>query len=346
VASKPIAATFLNVNATPETGSRPTGQPVAPHSQSAIPDLSLLRGICELPEPQPKELLGALAQRYQLVIPEVLIEETFVAYVGCGCDKQVARRIMNALVALQSNWVESPLELIFRELVLGRDIHADAAMSSQKASLLFEAMSNPDSLRAEAAQWLSDRRKEKDERLLARLEYQGLRKAHFGPAIYHFSTSLDFMECAIKQLCVEVDSPNLRESRLNRYLGRNLKALHPESAALIEKAFATATFDMLDRTRFTRNYLLAEILFDLAPICRIANQYGHHASIWHKKSGKQINDEEDQQYVAASLMFHRLLTCDERMHFIADLFAQRGLWPGKSIHVPRVAVHRLADFLL
>jgi hypothetical protein len=91
--------------------------------------------------------------------------------------------------------------------------------------------------------------------------------------------------------------------------------------------------------------LLAEILYDLAPISKVANQHGDYASIWPQKARKQINDEEDQQYVAPGLMFQRLLTCDRGMHLIADLFAQRRLWQGKSILIPRQEIHRLEDFL-
>jgi flagellar motor switch protein FliG len=79
------------------------------------------------------------------------------------------------------------------------------------------------------------RRKEKEERLQARREYQETRKAHFEEKTYHFRTLLDLMERGIQQLCMEVDSPALRTRRLNRYLGRNLKSLHPDSVALIEQ---------------------------------------------------------------------------------------------------------------
>lgn len=322
-------------------------------NKPAVLDMSLLRGVCELPEQQREGLLCVLTQSYRLVVTEILIEELFIAYVGGRCDGKIGKFMMDVLVHLYPNWAASPLELIFRQFILKRDIRTDLKLPPQKASLLLDALRNPDALRPEAAQWLSDRRKEKDERLQARREYQAEIKKAYGETEFHFQNQTDFMERAIKRLCVQVDPPpvnvqvdsKFRMGWLARYLGRNLKSRHPESAALIEKAFSEATFDSLDQIKFTRNYLLAEILYDLAPITKIADQYGIYQFTWPQKSGKQINDEEDQQYVAACLLFHRLLTCDEKMHFIANLFAQTGVWRGKSIHIPRGKIGQLEDFL-
>ena len=51
-------------------------------------------------------------------------------------------------------------------------------------------------------------------------------------------------------------------------------------------------------------------------------------------SGNQINNEEDQEYVASALHCDRLLTCDDGMRRIADAFTQAGYWKGICIHIP------------
>ena len=109
---------------------------------------------------------------------------------------------------------------------------------------------------------------------------------------------------------------------------------------MIDRALGEVTFDGLDPTRFTRNYLLAEVLYDLAPICQTGpNPCGDWAKVCR---GPQINDEDDQQYVAAAMLCHRLLTCDKNMHKIADLFSQCGIWPGTSELIPQTEIE---DFL-
>ena len=77
-----------------EPSTKPAGDPAASEGKAAILDLSLLRGVCTLPEQQQERLVHALSTRYQLVVTEVLIEEAFVAYADGLCDKKIARRIM------------------------------------------------------------------------------------------------------------------------------------------------------------------------------------------------------------------------------------------------------------
>ena len=313
----------------------------------AVIDKCLLQGTCELPARQSDECLAVLQTKADLVVPPILIEETIVSFLEAETDaRPVYQRMLGIIQKLRSCWMEEPLELIFRELILQEDIWLDLHVNSEMGQMLFDTVANPGSLSPEGNAWLAARREEKQQRLEARLENQTLRKNTYGMNALHFPSLAAFMKRGIKQLCVEVSSSSeLKMRRLNRYLGRNLKKRHPDHATSIEKAFSGATFDSLDKTRFSRNYLLAEILYDLGTISSYTNQLGDVANVLPRNRGRQINDEDDQQYVAAALACHRLLTCDAGMHRVAALFSERGIWTGKSVHIPRQEIHRLDDFL-
>ena len=312
-----------------------------PQKLSAVVDKCLLQGICKLPRPDQDRLLDLLRERFDLVVTVVLIEEVIVNHIE---GKLGAARMLELISSFYPFWVEMPFHLIFRELILKENVYLNSQLPPQRAEMFLQAVENPNSLAPDSQRWAAERRKEKEERLLARREHQELRRKTYNPDWLRVPDPAAFMERGIQQLCIEIDhSQEMKVRRLNRYLGRNLKKLYPEGADSIDRAFSEVTFDGLDLTRFTRNYLLAEVLYDLAPISKVGpNQCGHYANLWEQNRGKQINDEDDQQYVAAALGCHHLLTCDKGMHKIADLFAQRGIWSGKSDLIPRI---KIDDFL-
>lgn len=313
---------------------------------SAVVDKTVLQGICELelPRQDQDKLLELLQQRFDLVVTVVLIEEIIVNYVEAKPD---AARMLEQIRSFYPFWMEMPFHLIFRELILKENVYLNSQLPPQRAEMFLQAVENPDSLAPDSQQWAAERRQEKQERLSARREHQELRRKTYNPDWLRVPDLAAFMERGIQQMCIELDhSQEMKVRRLNRYLGRNLKKLYPEGTDSIDRAFSEITFDALDATRFTRNYLLAEVLYDLAPISKVGpNQCGDYRNVLSQKPKKQINDEDDQQYVAAALGCNRLLTCDEGMHTIADLFSQRGIWAGKSIHIPRAEVQRLESFL-
>ncbi|GEM_PF-1833465 len=318
---------------------------------TAVIDKNFLQGIVELSATDSKlsdELIATLTEKYQVVVTLVLIEEVVANYASLPTDqRELPRKMLDRILAFHPCWMETPLQLIFREFILKQNINADLGLAQPMAKLVSHVIENPDSCVPSLSGWVAARRQEKHERVRARVEHQRTRKQFYDEQSMRFPSLLAFMERGIQQLCVEVDpSAHLRLRCLDRYLGRNLKMLQPNYVGLIEQAFAEATFDSLDRHRFTRNYLLAEILYDLAPISEIGpNQCGHYARLWPTNPGKQINDEDDQQYVSAALACDRLLTCDAGMHKIADLFAERGIWTGKAIFVQRDKIRQLGEFL-
>jgi len=317
---------------------------------SAVIDNSLLQAICKLSAETSDALIHILQRKCHLVATPILIEEIVVSYFRLNNpNKPLFLKMLKMIQEAQPFLMEEPLELIFREFILGEDIRASLQLNNHMARMYWEVIGDPDSLSAEATQWIEGRTLEKLERRGARMERQAKVGEKIEDQSWNFSNSADFMERTICRLSHEMDySSDLRIARLDYYLGRNLTLRHPNSWAAIQKAFAEARFDSLDKTRFTRNYLLNELLYDWAPISKTRNASGDYFTILNAEKNKQSNDEEDQQYVASALAWGRgwLLTCDKSMSLIAGFFSERKLWTGKSVYISPYEIEKLESYLV
>ena len=310
----------------------------------AVIDKSPMQGIAGLPNDQPKRCLEALRARYAVVVAFELIEEVLARYVSsAGEVRQTHRRILSVIDDLFPNWLDHPLELVFKQLVL-KQTTLDPWLGGEKLQALRSVLADLDTGAPDLERWAEERRLEKVERVPWRKRQQEICKKAFSKGFLNPPDLATFMENGIRFLCHEMELAELKMLSLNAYLGSALKRWHPDSAEEIENAFSEVTFDSLDRARFTRNYLLAEVLYDLAPIIKWGPRESEKSNPL-VLSGKQINSEEDQQYIACAFACQRLLTCDGGMHRIASLFTARGLWLGEAISIPRARIDQIETFL-
>jgi len=241
------------------------------------------------------------------------------------------------------NWMEHPLDLVFKQLVLKQDtLHP--WLGGEKLQALHSVLADLDTGAPDLKCWAEERLLKKEERLQWRKRQQEIYKRFLGEESLNVPDLATFMENGIHFLCHEMESAEQKMLSLNAYLGSALKRWHPDCAEEIENAFSEVTFDSLDRARFTRNYLLAEVLYDLAPITKWGPRESEKSNPL-VLSGKQINNEEDQQYIVCAFACQRLLTCDGGMHRMASLFTARALWIGEAILIPRERIDQIETFL-
>src|SRR5437870_2809946 len=85
---------------------------------SAVLDKSVFQRVCQTKD---SPLWQGLTTRYRLVIPTILVEETFVNVWDPKTKTASEVHEMKAqLMRLQSHWIEDIRELAFQELVLGQ----------------------------------------------------------------------------------------------------------------------------------------------------------------------------------------------------------------------------------
>ena len=116
---------------------------------TAVIDKSLLQGLLELSATEPElsaQLIAGIKENYQIVITLVLIEEVIVNYVELPIDrKELPRRMLDEILRFYPCWMETPLQLIFREFILKQPISSNLGLEPQMANLVWQTVENPDS---------------------------------------------------------------------------------------------------------------------------------------------------------------------------------------------------------
>ena len=96
--------------------------------------------------------------------------------------------------------------------------------------------------------------------------------------------------------------------------------------------------------------ILAYLLYLSGPVARIGPKESIKANPF-VLSGDQINNEEDEEYMTSAVLCDYLLTCDKKMHNMAEMhktacrFKHSGQWPRASILTPRTMADQIEVFL-
>jgi hypothetical protein len=199
-----------------------------------------------------------------------------------------------------------------------------------------EALFNPEAASPSLAEWATARNKEKKQRLPRRKKQQENIQGLFQKIASASLRPLDlatFAKNGNSFLTMVLNEPSWKQIVLEAYLGQTWRRWHPAETAEVDSAFARLDCALLFKLPVTRNYLLAELLYDVGPITKVGAPESERSNP-QVLSGNQINNEEDQEYVASALHCDRLLTCDGGMHRIADAFTQAGYWKGICIRIP------------
>lgn len=302
---------------------------------TTIVDKNWLQRICERPNITHRTF-GLLKEKCQPVVALVLVEEILANRFQPELNQATVSRMIQAILDFHPHWMEHPAELAFRELVKGERI-TNTGLPQEKASRLREALLNPEAASPSLAKWTADRYKEKTQRMPARKRQQKEIRRGFQEKAPFLLRPLDlatFAKNGSSFLAMVLNEPSWKQSVLNAYLGQTWKRWHSVESAEIDNAFARLDYELLLKQPFTHSYLLAELLYDVAPITKIGPLESEKSNP-QVSSGNQINNEEDQEYVESALHCDRLLTCDGGMHRIAEAFRQAGHWKGDCIFIPR-----------
>ena len=181
--------------------------------------------------------------------------------------------------------------------------------------------------------------KKKKQRLAARKRQQEAIRVLVQKLVPELMRPPDLATFAVKGICFltkALNQPSWRQFVLEAYLGQIWKreTWHHESAAQIDAAFARLDYEPLLKLPFTHSHLLAELLYDVGPITKVGPPESEKSNP-QVLSGNQINNEEDQEYVASAFHCDRLLTCDRGMQRIVESFRQAGYWKGNCVFIPR-----------
>lgn len=295
---------------------------------TAVIDKSLFQIICSEPDASREKLLNQLFSRYQLVIPLVLVEEVWINF---GKPKQgkhaVILQMVETLGQMTKCWMDGEIEIVFRELIQGRAIKKLPPPPKELIdfSLRLKA-DDPKFLR-----WLEENRLAKEQAINNRIADQ--RDILPTGSFAEVSDEGDLFQRYARGMFIELLASSERtKTLLEKLFGHQFRHRHPNFKRRIEKAFRrfnTATFT---RYPVTLSYIMASMFYFYAPLCRIQSPTGTtKRKIIGSKRYEQRNNLLDQRYVVSACLCDRLLTCDEGMNNIMQVFKQGGLWKGETI---------------
>jgi len=294
---------------------------------TTIVDKSWVQRVCERPNISDRTF-DLLKQKCQPVVASVLMEEILANHFQPNLNQATVSRMRRAVLDFHPHWMKHPAELVFEELVKNEPI-LDAGLSQEQAMIAREAMSDP----AKLGNWMASRHEEKEKRSTARKQQQAWFQKNAPDAFLHPPDLVTFAKNGSSFLAMVLKEPDLKKLVLEAYLGQTWKRWHSAETAEIDIAFARLDCELVLKLPCTHSYLLAEFLYDVGPITKIGPPESKKSNP-HVLSGKQNNNEEDQEYVASALYCDRLLTCDDGMRQIAQAFREAGYWKGKCILIP------------
>ena len=315
---------------------------------TAVIDKCLLQPICAIADDSRREhCLRFLMENFTIYAPVMLIQEIAANYYRPTekIPKELAVTMLKAVRDFR--WMEHPLELIYQEVVLKKDVANDFELHPALAADYRSWMSNLDTHRPEFEERFLRLYQYKLWKKAAKEEFQRPLKDPANPESPNFRNLGTFIQCAHGGLRREVADSNSRMAFFSKLVLQHLTEWHPETVARTEETFLELD---LNKAPYTHDCMLAYAMYLLAPVARIGPDRSKRANPY-VLSGDQINNEEDEEYVTSALLCENLLTCDKRMQSMAEmhktfsLFRHKGKWPRSLTYVPRTLVEKAGPFL-
>lgn len=295
---------------------------------TAVIDKCLFQEICALESETARESCwNGLFDRYQLVIPVVMVEEILVNAVAPGKkDKEVIMTMCRELVRFQPCWMDDVHEIAFAELVDNRPLQKLPAPSETiVARLLGLQQDDPD-----LVEWVTQRKREKAE--TARNWKAAQDRLLPSPERVTVSSEEEFFDrTAKREFLIALQDSTRRLMVLEAILGGKFRRRHPHAAGLIDAAFKAYGPDNFMRYPHTLNCLTARLAYFFAPLVAVKRQGEAQSKRLLKRGEKpQRNNIEDEQYLISALVCDRLLTREEGLANMGRTFRAAKAWNGET----------------
>jgi len=292
---------------------------------TAIIDKSFLHEVSELSHQERKDVWRAILDKYILVVPFILLEEILVNAINPGTvPKGHIQMMVTDVIQLRPFWMDDIVEYAFRELILGHPITKLIGVPKDMQRMLLELnLIDPD-----VVNWAQGR---KGDRKAVIKQWKNLQQIISPPGGYRIvAGEKEFYQKIFGEFLNIVKNPHVKMEYLEVVLGERFRKRHPASASEIEKAFKEYDDKNCSSFHVTRICLMLRLIYILAPIIRIQNASNQNLRPI-LNAGNQINNFADEQYVACALLCDRLLTMDQEMKNVADIFHHAGVWPGQAV---------------
>lgn len=297
---------------------------------TAVIDKSMLQAVCELLPDKLDACLNTLLGRYGLVVPSILVEEVWVnrASPSPGKRPEVVEHMVGCLIQLREAWIAEPLDIAFVELVERQPVEILPKPPPSVMDSFFTLSPNDPAL----AKWVKERRE------IQRKVIQERVKEHasiFDTTVAaNVGSEREFFEKFIRPKFLDILADSGRKRKLlEGVMGMTFRRRYPHRSKDIDAAFEDYSLDSFDRYHATLNCIMTAMFYFYAPLCKIDLRNGETRKILGRGSGDQRSNLNDERYVQSALLCARLVTRDEGMLNIMELFRASGLWEGQTFFI-------------
>jgi hypothetical protein len=297
---------------------------------NAVIDKSLLHAICELPdEEQLDQCFNALLAEFVLIAPSVLIEEVWSDWSHSKRGREpVAKNLVRCVHHLQNAWIASPLDIAFQELVEEKPVLEIPKPPSYVMNSFYTLDPNDPRLH----QWQIQTRERRKNSIADRLRQQRERLCTDESLLLDKPGKL-LTDIVWPEILRILSIPSEKKRLLEGILGEGFRYRNPHAGPQIDAALGRYTVDTVQHYPVATDCIVTAMVYFYAPLCSVANSGGMpHKLISRSKKG-QYNNLGDEKYVQSALLVAGLLTRDEGMSSIMNVFRDADWWSGKTVFV-------------
>jgi hypothetical protein len=283
---------------------------------SAVLDKSVFHRVAEQPSEQQERIWNHLHGQFQVVVPTILIEEVIVNVAEPGkLLLPVVQEMMRSLVRIQTCWMDDVFEMAFRELVQQQPLTKLPAFPPEFVNRILHL--KPDD--PELLKWATERRAGRESTVQTRMSAQDtlLPRAERRD----MADEKEFW-IRLKNLFLKiVQNPERRIELLEVVFGESFRTRHPDSLDAIDAAFARFTDKTFTQYYITLSTLMVRLAYMYAPLVHFKNGPGNTVRRFIGRSAAaQSNNAADEQYIVSAMICNRLLTRDEGMKNVIEMF--------------------------
>ena len=311
---------------------------------TVVLDKSFFQAVCSIPKVERELIWKQISDRYQIIIPFILVEEVWTNLAKLGNKNPfVVMEMVLTLREMLSCWIDDEIEIIFHELVQKKRIKTFPPPSQEVITRLWNTKPSDPAF----SRWLDEKRQLKEKALRERIQWHNsiLPSGKF----LTIKDEADLFTHYVRKLFMDIlDSNERTKGLLEKLFGGLFRQRHPNLSRRIETAFSNYSKANFNQFPVTLSYIMAGMFYFYAPLCRVQPSPGEvPRKIIGRKLSEQRNNLADQSYVACALICDRILTQDEGMGNIMKAFKKCGVWEGEILFAnPRQSLNAQMSSIL
>jgi hypothetical protein len=302
---------------------------------SVLLDKSAFQRLAERSQPEQVRAWNHLHGQCQIVVPAILVEEVIVNIADPGpLAPALVEEMRKSVLRLSPCWLDDIFEVAFRELVEMKP-HAQLPPFPPEflARILNLAPDNPELL-----MWVANRRADVETTVQTRMVAQNAMLPRHERR--EMSDETEFWVRLKNQFLKIVENSERKAEFLEVVFGESFRVRHPESVSRISKAFSAFNERTFTNYYVTLSILMVRLAYMYAPLVQFRDSPG--ASLRRfigRSTSDQRNNAADEQYIVSAMICNRLLTRDEGMKNIIEMFNFNGFTQCQTVFLdPRGAI--------